>query len=408
MKKKATNIPFGLHKETMKLVHIKDLNPAKDRGLSAQCICPHCKSNLVARFPNSDPNFTSHFAHYNLQNCTMAFETAIHMKAKEIIEEEKQLVLPELIVEYKNIHGTVVEESLFYFDEIKNEVRLGDIQSDLIAIKSNRQLFIEIYVTHKVDLDKKKKLEKIGVSTVQIDLSNLYGRKELWTDTQFLRHVLIEKVENKKWIYNARVEEQLRQMKAKYEKIQRELEKIKVKEKRLKQKEVEREQKRIAEKEKLVVHLLDSNYQENERSKWRKQITSDNIWTKHSKELGITISNLPKYINVEVDGDFVMGCDRLVWQTYILNRFVIQPSKKYEDPYPVDARVIIKNIKTYFKKRLVWDLTYLKDTSFNLTPDLVDVIYEYLCTLEEAGFLSKSERSGHPYYQKFIVIKDWL
>ena len=70
-----------------KLVHIDDV----EQGLACNCICPHCKSQLVAKKGNQKIN---HFAHYNLADCNRGGETALHTLAKNIIAQTRKVFVP--------------------------------------------------------------------------------------------------------------------------------------------------------------------------------------------------------------------------------------------------------------------------------------------------------------------------
>ena len=71
-----------------------------------------------------------------------------------------------------------------------------------------------------------------------------------------------------------------------------------------------------------LVTVRDNNYQEELRQTWEKGLSSDPIWIKASKGMNISLHKVPEYINVEIPGEIVFGCDRRVWQAYIFYRYV--------------------------------------------------------------------------------------
>ena len=103
-----------------KLVHIDNV----PNGLDCNCYCPYCHAQLVAK--NNGKKKISHFAHYHAEDCGKAYETALHLLAKEILCERKVLMLPA----YKNVR----ESQLIVFDEIEIEKRNDstNIQPDTI------------------------------------------------------------------------------------------------------------------------------------------------------------------------------------------------------------------------------------------------------------------------------------
>lgn len=84
----------------------------------------------------------------------------------------------------------------------------------------------------------------------------------------------------------------------------------------------------IQGKAERIKKLLDSNYQEELRQTWEKALSSDPIWIKASKGMNISLHKVPEYINVEIPGEIVFGCDRRVWQAYIFYRYVNNKVKK--------------------------------------------------------------------------------
>ena len=62
-------------------------------GNACGCFCPKCKEPLMAR--NGGKKNQHHFAHSPESNCQGSYETTLHLLAKEIIKEEKKMVLPE-------------------------------------------------------------------------------------------------------------------------------------------------------------------------------------------------------------------------------------------------------------------------------------------------------------------------
>lgn len=177
------------------LVHISEV----ERGLACNCVCPSCKNNLIA---NKGKRRAHHFSHYKAANCAYGLQTALHIKAKEIIEKYKIFKIPSLEAKYNDISCLITKERLVKFDEVKLEKRQGQIIPDVIGISKGHKIFIEIFVTHKVDVEKKEYVRnKMNVSCIEIDLSNLY-RNDKNIEQKALEEEIIFNVENKKWIHN--------------------------------------------------------------------------------------------------------------------------------------------------------------------------------------------------------------
>ena len=398
----ASKLPYGLRKEgdSEVLLHISEILP-HESGLRCNCVCPSCGERLQAKLPKTKEDFTPRFAHHNAETCDYATETALHLKAKEIIEEEKRMIIPRVVAHFNNLSKEVSPEREVSFDRVVLERRVGNVIPDILAYKDNRPLMIEITITHGIDDEKFEKLEKLGISTLEIDLSDM----DTDFDPEFLRNQIINSIESKYWVYNAVEEKEKECLKEEYLQIQKkkEEEERKAEEKR-KWLENVREEKRKGKAERIE-KLIDSKYQEELRRTWEKALLSDPIWIKASKGMSISLLKVPEYINVEIPGEIVFGCDRRVWQAYIFYRYVNNKVKLFRDKtFPITVKRIQENVKEAFKGRLIDDLVFTKDVpGYKDVPDLTHVIYHYLKKLQEYEYLLELE-AGHIYYSKFIVL----
>ncbi len=195
-------LPFGL--KDGKIVDINEV----ERGLDCKCVCPSCKHPLVAR---KGEERIDHFAHYKQPECKYAIETALHMAAKEYLETYKEIRLPEVIAEigrgYDNKYR-LYPSQVISFNKVRLEHKTNNIIPDVIIEKNGRKMLIEIAVTHFIDKKKKEKIKKLGISTLEIDLSHL---KEDFDKSQ-LKYYLDESVEYKKWIYNQRLDQFMKEI----------------------------------------------------------------------------------------------------------------------------------------------------------------------------------------------------
>lgn len=176
MAHRGESIPFGLKEGKPVDVH------EVERGLACGCVCPQCKQPLQAN-NGPDRQFFSHDPGRDHSACEDARETAIHLMAKQIILETQQFCIPELVVTAKlqkdNIRRVfsakekVVKERLITFDRVEIEKSRGEITPDVIAYLGEKELIIEIAVTHFVDREKRDKLRKLATNVVEVDLSGL-------------------------------------------------------------------------------------------------------------------------------------------------------------------------------------------------------------------------------------------
>jgi hypothetical protein len=201
-------IPFGLSIIEGKIMHISQV----DGGLKCECVCPNCKSVLVA---HKGEKTTHHFKHYKSFACNGALESAIHLAAKQIIKEKMEIKIPEYKV---TIHG---QDFMGYdhqlsketpsctvkFSRVEEELTIESGQKiDIVGFVNKIPLYIEIYYSHKVDDEKIEKIKNKNISMIEIDLSDIkidqiHDWSVLWdyiTDTKRInwlnnrKHELIE------------------------------------------------------------------------------------------------------------------------------------------------------------------------------------------------------------------------
>lgn len=210
-------LKYGLSKQTGALVSVEEVL----RGLKCDCICPECKSTLIAR---QGKEKQWHFAHANNAECAGARMTALHLWAQQIIQEEKQILLPP----YKGRYYKPSKQSI-QFEEVFLEQRIpvddSYIQPDCIGrITRNGQahdLLIEILVTHEVDEQKKNDIKALNFACIEIDLSDLID-----TDytSEIIKERLLNKCNDRVWLNNPVFEKREREEQLKEEKRQQEYE----------------------------------------------------------------------------------------------------------------------------------------------------------------------------------------
>ncbi|MDR3600356.1 MAG: competence protein CoiA family protein [Desulfosporosinus sp.] len=402
-------IPFGLREG--KIVHISDIAEV-ERGLRCRCICPQCHSILIAKLGVKNVH---HFAHQNV-DCPFALETALHLFAKQVLEETKYIHLPKVAYYWHAKETVMYPESILYFDSVTIETRFGTIVPDIILRKGRSELIVEIKVTHEIDSDKFDKIFSMDISTVEIDLSS-------FDNTNFNKAVvtraIIQGLEYKEWIYNSKaMAEEERQQKI-YEKDQAELNI-----QRAKEEEELKRQRALNHSQKLirVQRLLDLGTIVSLRNRWEKEIADNPLWIDVSKGLSFTLFNLPKYLNSEIEGELVFNCDRRIWQALLFRVFCIGSNQR-------SSLVGVKSVIEWLKKKpyplpLNWDMMYLKDLpEYSNHPGIAEVICEFFLILTQYGLMKPTDRTlatrGAAYYwwferisskssQKYQISTDFL
>ena len=198
---KTIKLPFGLKDGV--LVHISEVL----QGAACGCVCPCCKAPLLARKGSIKIH---HFAHKKGADCAKSVETALHLASKQILEEQKEIALPAVRIEFDSYREpiSIAQENTFTLDEVRAEQRTGEIVPDILAYSRGVPLLIEIRVTYEVDEVKEAKIRRLGISAIEIDLSSFcrnFTREEL-------ADAVVRQTANKKWVFNAKAENLKKQL----------------------------------------------------------------------------------------------------------------------------------------------------------------------------------------------------
>jgi hypothetical protein len=262
-------LPYGLRDG--QLWHISQVAT----GLACGCTCPGCGALLVAR--NSAGNVkVAHFAHYQALECTTGLQTAIHLAAKDIIAQHKQLCLPGLsgyltftpafwasfsfeaqpyadeLYDTTTFMGGVFTpnsyetDSAYRFparlvalDEVILEKRTGDIIPDIMVRIGTKWLLVEIAVTHFVDAEKRAKIRAMGLPAIEIDLSKI--RRDIGLSD--LEELIIRGEQHKQWLNNPALRRVVSQRRQRYfEKCRAEIEHLRAEQLREEAQQAAREQ----------------------------------------------------------------------------------------------------------------------------------------------------------------------
>ena len=169
-------LTYALNKDG-NLVHIDSV----PNGNNCGCFCPHCKEELCAR--NNGEKRIHHFSHKSGADCAGAIESALHIMAKEILQEIKCVQLPNIIVHYIIKNEDTAESQqydreesadLLKFDKI--DVECTDIETNLrpdcIGYYGDKKIWIEFKRTHAVDEEKKAKIIAAQVDCIEIDINS--------------------------------------------------------------------------------------------------------------------------------------------------------------------------------------------------------------------------------------------
>ncbi|MFQ3172618.1 MAG: hypothetical protein ACI9DG_002659 [Oleispira sp.] len=166
------------------LVHISEV----DTGLACGCICPNCGERLIARKGEMNEH---HFAHDHNSDCIGAYESALHLLAKEVVSQGRELFMPELEIEVSLVGFDGIElfqkdtasAYILQYGEVQVEQAVDDYRPDLTLILEPKIIMdniyygmepyidVEIKVTHGIDEEKLAKVKAAGRPMMEIDVS---------------------------------------------------------------------------------------------------------------------------------------------------------------------------------------------------------------------------------------------
>ena len=198
-------IPFGLLGDRM--VAVGEV----PRGRACGCVCPECRTALVAR---KGELRRYHFAHaVGNPNCKYGAETAIHLMAKQCLIDAKRIALPAFVwheraedeagIEYVDSEEICPSEQMT-FERALAEHDIHGLRPDVVAWVGDKAILIEIKVRHAVDASKLERLRARDVECVEIDLSK--EPRDL-LDLERLRDLVLEGIEVKRWLSHPRLSE---------------------------------------------------------------------------------------------------------------------------------------------------------------------------------------------------------
>lgn len=175
-----------------RIVHISEI----ESGLACGCFCPHCNAQLVAK---KGSIVVHHFAHYHQNECDFAYESSLHLGVKRVLEQERKFLFPSVVV--KSMLGkneTVKKATILSLDSVSVERRLESIIPDILVNVGKSECILEIYVTHQVDEEKKKKIEQLNIAALEVDFSH----EDRGIDDERIKEILCKNASLKHWIFN--------------------------------------------------------------------------------------------------------------------------------------------------------------------------------------------------------------
>ncbi len=166
------------------LVHVDSVL----KGSACKCTCPNCNKPLDAK--NGGSIREHHFAHSHGNICEGAYETTLHLLAKEVLLSTGKLMLP--ISEDRDMPSGLV-----VLHDLKKEewdTQYG-FKPDVEGFMDNgERIMIEFFVSHKIPKKKRDVIIENNLKCVEIDLNYV----EL--DNNKIQDFLVNDNDCRKWV----------------------------------------------------------------------------------------------------------------------------------------------------------------------------------------------------------------
>lgn len=399
--KDSSNIKLLFGIRDGKVLSINDISENK-RGLKCQCYCPGCGEPLQARLGKVKQK---HFAHNNA-NCNLvsAQQSALHLLAKEVLQQENKMTFPELSVKTKDIPECVdyeyvsgfenpkythIESKTITFDKVILEHKISDIIPDIIVEKNGKQCLIEIAITHYIDEKKQEKINSIGLPVIEIDLGSISNDL---LNIDALRKLIVYDTNNKKWCYHPEYRKAYMIASKRFDEQYNQI--INDREEKRLQKEL-----RAERTNKSIKKLLKNNNYQKCISKLRndKEFNQKYSLLQMSKCSEMT----PFFIDIPISFEMVFDCDRRIWQSELFEQFIFNRDSKNGTP-----TINLAKIKSWAEKyaksfkindSLNGNAFFWKNSVSKSRDVLFEVIRTYINHLAYVGFVKKSSDYGYDY-----------
>lgn len=210
-------IPFGLETQTGQLIDVTDVPSGKGCG----CICPSCKTPLVARKGEINE---WHFAHLSRGTysatedaCDFSFYVSARMMARQLIDHDLQLLLPELAISVADIINfdlverkrTVTESRLISISNCHAEQRFYNAEVDIVGEVGG--IPFGIYFTHPgreipfdLDIPDGERCGIIAISLSSLPMKFVMAKQKKISYREVLQNLLAEDTQSKSWVYHPR------------------------------------------------------------------------------------------------------------------------------------------------------------------------------------------------------------
>lgn len=212
-------IPFGLNQKSGELVDVASVA----RGRECGCICPSCKTILVAR---QGKQKEWHFAHHSRNNkpntskkCEYSFLVSVRLMIRQLVTKGLKLRTPRFLEEmevysertdlFQKFEFVITEASTIELESPKTGVSFSNVEVDVAGCVKG--IPFAIYCSYKGrDVPgslKRPETDRCGVIELNLhEVSNAFRNVQSGRYLEALRTYIQESSEGRSWIYHPRYE----------------------------------------------------------------------------------------------------------------------------------------------------------------------------------------------------------
>ena len=370
-------------------------------GLACGCVCAACGRKLQACSLDSKVNKVKPYFRHDSDvhneggngsfvcSSQSANESALHMMAKQIIQEEKRVYVPKKPITLQDVGLSDIPQKIqnqiqplgLKGREVKGDVSiekpLDNFKPDAIITTSRGNLLVEILVSHKVNEKKEEKAKQHGEAMLEIDLSSFRDKN---ISSEIIREVIVSNQYDhlKNWIHYPLSKTILNEYLKEYENLPE------IKQYRQRQK-----------RENKIKELFEPANYANEIAKLRQDSLFSKNYAKYNKshyyDFGEHFEQtgaVPFFVDIPISGEMIFQCDRRIWQSILFNHCVYDKTTEGQQ-FNVDD--LFDVLKDEYKIPVDYDLLYKlpNPTTNNGTIWLrSSVVKQYIDYLKTIGFVA--------------------
>lgn len=198
MRKSYTyGIPFGQHRESGRLLEITEV----ERGISCNCLCPGCRTALVAKQGEVK---LWHFSHSTeLSGDCDGLMMAIRARIIEIIKDRLELGFPHLLEGYEG--GTVplgdVKENLSMFGATADLVVTVNQLTIAIFLDMDRSIASHLTFDHLHHSEQVAAL-RIDLPDIEYEIGRVQRGERKCSYSECIEQILIDETDSREWLYH--------------------------------------------------------------------------------------------------------------------------------------------------------------------------------------------------------------